>query len=88
MAVDFYIHRAAGFETPGGVHWPIRPRDAVGVPRNPRILAALEKHKCTAKVVHNGYDVINERGDATKIEFGASEEEWENAAEYMGKYNG
>jgi hypothetical protein len=88
MATDFHVHRAAGFETPGGIRWPMRPRDSVGVPQNPRILAALAKFNCTAKVVHNAYDVINERGDATEIPFGASEQEWEAAAEYMSNYHG
>ena len=88
MATDFYVHRAAGFETPGGVRWPVRPKDAVGIPQNPRILAALEKWKCTARVIHNAYDVINEHGDAVEIPFGSSEEEWEQAAEYVSKHRG
>jgi len=88
MATDFYVHRSGSFETPGGVHWPVRPKDVVGLPQNPRILAALEKWKCTARVVHNGYDVINEKGDAVKIDFGASIETWEEVAEFMGQYHG
>lgn len=86
MAVDFYVHRATGFETPGGVRWPVRPRDGVGIPQNPRIQTALTKWKCTAKVIHNGYDVINSHGDAIEIPFGASEETWEQAAETVGTY--
>lgn len=88
MATDFYIHKAAGFETPGGIRWPVRPRDVVGLPQNPRIVAALAKWKCTAKVIHNGYDVINEFGDAIELPFGATEEDWESAAEVVSKHRG
>jgi len=88
MAVDFFSHRSSSFETPGGVHWPKRPKDAVGIPQNPRILAALEKYKCTAKVTHNAYDVINQYGDAVEIPFAATEADWEEAAELVGKHRG
>lgn len=88
MATDFYVHRSGSFETPGGVRWPVRPKDVVGLPQQPRILAALEKWECTAKVVHNGYDVINKHGDAVKIDFGSNEEIWEEVAEFMSKYRG
>lgn len=86
MATDFYVHRAAGFETPGGVRWPVRPKDSVGVPQNPRIVAALAKWECTSRVIHNGYDVINKFGDAIEIPFGSTEETWEEAAETVGRY--
>lgn len=88
MATDFYIHKAAGFETPGGIRWPVRPRDVVGIPTNSRIVATLVKWKCTAKVIHNGYDVINEFGDAIGLPFGATEEDWESAAEVVSKHRG
>lgn len=85
---DFFVHKPLAGEQ--AIFWPggRRPKDAVGIPEQPRIVEALAKWKCTAKVAHNVYDVINEYGDATEIPFGASIEEWEAAAEYMGKYRG
>lgn len=85
---DFYVHRAGSFETPGGVQWPVRPRDGVGIPQNPRIQTALKKFSCTAKVVHNGYDILNQHGDGLvePLPFGAPEEDWEQAAETVGTY--
>lgn len=83
---SFFVHKPRGFES--NVAWPARPRDAVGIPQNIRIIAALEKWKCTAKVIHNGYDVINEFGDAIELPFGATEEDWESAAEVVSKHRG
>lgn len=91
MAQDFYVHRAAGFETPGGVRWPVRPKDTIGIPTNPRIQATLQKWECTAKVVtgekgQGAYDVINKHGDAIELPFGAPEADWEDAAEQLAKH--
>jgi hypothetical protein len=86
MATDYFVHRAKGFETPNGIRWPVRPKDTVGIPQNPRVAAALAKWKCTARVTHNAYDVVNEHGDAIELPFGASERDWEIAAETVGRY--
>lgn len=84
---DFFQHRPMAGEQ--AIHWPGgRPKDQVGVPTNPRILVALAKWKCTARVIHNGYDVINQFGDAIELPFAASIEDWEQAAEQVGKHRG
>ena len=58
----------------------------MGIPANERIQAALTKWKCTARVTHNAYDIVNEHGDAIDVPFGASVEQWEAAAEAVGAY--
>lgn len=84
---DFFVHKPLQGEQkivwPGG-----RPKHDVGIPTQPRILAALLLYKCSAKVIHNGYDVINERGDAIELSFGASIKDWEEAAEQVSKHCG
>lgn len=82
---DFFQHRPLPGEQ--AINWPAgRPKDTVGVPQNPRIVEALKRWECTARVIHNAYDVINKYGDAIEIPFGASEELWEQACETVSKY--
>lgn len=83
---DFFQHKPLPGEQ--SIFWPggRRPKDAVGIPEQLRIIAALARWKCTAKVIHNAYDIVNEHGDAIEIPFGASIEDWETAAEQVSKH--
>lgn len=58
------------------VNWPQRPKDAVQVPAEPQIRQWLENYKCTCRVGHNCYEIVNEKGDALELPFGVAIGGW------------
>lgn len=66
------------------ISWPgEKPPDRVQVPQDPALLRILEKYDCTVKLAENCFDLVNARGDAIAIDYGATLDDWEEAARFL-----
>lgn len=62
----------------GAVSWPGgRPRDQVTIPD--LAVPLLASAGLTARVGHNVYEIVNNRGDALQLDFGCIPADWEAA---------
>lgn len=64
--------------------WPCeKPSDQVQLPQDPALLLVLEKYDCTVKLADNCFDLVNAKGDAIAIDYGATLDDWEEAARFL-----
>lgn len=71
------------------INWPgAKPPDEVQLPTEPAIVRLLEEHKCTVKLTHNAFELVNDRGDAMDIPYSATLAEWEEAVNFLANFDG